>query len=157
MLLCEPSAAAAYQDDGSRKQKESGDEGRGELSGRGADWRILLADKKQGEYTIEDYYRIPDEQRVELIDGVIYDMSAPTINHQAVAGMIYLQIANQIRNRRGGCIPYFSPVDVKLGSDNRTMVQPDVIILCDPDQRRRWGIEGAPDFLLEVLSPSTSH
>ncbi len=111
--------------------------------------------KKQGEYTVEDYYALPDERRVELIDGVIYDMSAPTCNHQLIGGEIHRQIANYIHGNKGKCIPMMSPVDVRLDCDNKTMVQPDVLILCDRSKMKRWGILGAPDFILEVLSPST--
>lgn len=111
--------------------------------------------KKQGEYTIEDYYALPEEHRAELIDGVIYDMSAPTTGHQGAAGEIYRQIANFIAERRGGCNVFVSPVDVQLDCDDRTMVQPDVMILCDKNKIKRWGILGAPDFVLEILSAST--
>ena len=62
------------------------------------------AAKKQGEYTVEDYYALPDERRVELIDGVIYDMNSPTFVHQGVAGEVYLQIANFIRSSKGECV-----------------------------------------------------
>ena len=116
---------------------------------------VYLAEKQQGEYTIEDYYALPDERRVELIDGVIYDMSAPSFNHQRIGGEIYRQIANYIHGNKGKCIPMMSPVDVRLDCDNKTMVQPDVLIVCDLDKVRRWGVMGAPDFVLEVLSSST--
>ena len=115
--------------------------------------RYLL--KKQGEYTVEDYYALPDDRRVELIDGVIYDMSSPSFVHQRIAGEIYRQIANHIFVNKGSCLPIMSPMDVRLDGDNRTMVQPDVIVLCDTQKAKRWGIMGAPDFVLEVLSPST--
>lgn len=111
--------------------------------------------KKQGEYTIEDYYALPDERRVELIDGVIYDMSSPSFVHQGVAGEVYLQIANFIRYSKGECIARIAPVDVRLDCDNKTMVQPDVLVICDKSKIKRWGIMGAPDFVLEVLSKST--
>lgn len=113
------------------------------------------AAKKQGEYTIEDYYALPDERRVELIDGVIYDMSSPSFVHQGVAGEVYLQIANFIRDNKGECIARIAPVDVRLDCDNRTIVQPDVLVICDKSKIKRWGIMGAPDFVLEVLSEST--
>lgn len=112
-------------------------------------------EKMQGEYTIEDYYAMPDERRAELIDGVIYDMSAPSVNHQRIGGEIYRQIANYIYGNQGKCIPMMSPVDVRLDCDNKTMVQPDVLILCDSNKIRKWGIMGSPDFVLEVLSLST--
>lgn len=111
--------------------------------------------KRQGNYTVQDYYALPDEKRVELIDGVFYDMSAPTFNHQRVIGEIHRQIANFILENKRQCIPMMSPVDVRLDCDDKTMVQPDVLILCDKTKIRKWGIMGAPDFVLEVLSPST--
>lgn len=111
--------------------------------------------KKQGEYTLEDYYALPDDRRVELIDGVIYDMAAPTFVHQRLIGVIFTQIMIGIDGKRGSCIPMMSPVDVRLDCDDRTMVQPDVLILCDQNKIRRWGIDGAPDFVLETLSDST--
>ncbi len=116
---------------------------------------VYEAGKKPGEFTIEDYYALPEERRVELIDGVIYDMGAPNFNHQRICGEIYRQIANYIYVNKGKCIPMMSPVDVRLDCDDKTMVQPDVLILCDSNKIKKWGIMGAPDFILEVLSPST--
>lgn len=112
-------------------------------------------EKRQGEYTVDDYRALPDERRVELIDGVIYDMNAPTFVHQRIAGVIHNQIMNYIKDRKGDCIPLFSPVDVQLDCDEKTMVQPDVIIICDHNKIKSWGIMGAPEFVLEVISPST--
>lgn len=112
--------------------------------------------KKQGEYTLEDYYTLPDERRVELIDGVIYDMSAPTFVHQHVAGVVYSMIRNYIDLKGGSCLPMFAPVDVRLDCDDKTMIQPDVLILCDKSKICKWGINGAPDFCLEIISESTS-
>lgn len=109
----------------------------------------------QQEYTVKDYYALPDERRVELIDGVFYDMSAPSFVHQGIAGEVYFQIAGFIKANKGECVVRMAPVDVRLDCDNRTMVQPDVLILCDRSKIMRWGIMGAPDFVLEVLSPST--
>lgn len=111
--------------------------------------------KRQGQYTIEDYYALPDEQRVELIDGCFYDMSAPTTLHQVIAGEIHRQISNFILEREGDCIPMISPVDVQLDCDEKTMVQPDVLIVCQRDKVINRCVYGAPDFVLEVISPST--
>lgn len=113
------------------------------------------SEKKQGEYTVEDYFAIPDEIRVELIDGVIYDMAAPTFDHQKIAGEIHRQIANYIMDNNGKCEAGISPIDVQLDCDDKTMVQPDVLILCKGDKIIKGRVFGAPDFVLEVISPST--
>ncbi len=112
--------------------------------------------KEQGEYTLEDYYTLPDERRVELIDGVIYDMGAPTFVHQHILGEAYTAIRQYISAKGGACLPMMAPVDVRLDCDDRTMVQPDVLILCDKSKICRWGIDGAPDFCMEIISESTS-
>lgn len=113
------------------------------------------AAKRRNGYTIKDYYELPEDTRMELIDGVLYDMSAPNWFHQKIAGEIYRQIANFIMRQGGECEPAISPLDVQLDCDEHTMVQPDVIIMCDRGKIRRWGVYGAPDFVLEVVSPST--
>lgn len=112
-------------------------------------------EKKQGEYTVEDYYAWPQEERIELIDGVIYDMSAPSIVHQDLLGEISYTIKSFIREKKGNCRVYVAPVDVQLDCDDKTMVQPDVIVVCDKDKFTRKNVFGAPDFIVEVLSKST--
>ena len=109
----------------------------------------------QGTYTVDDYRALPEDQRVELIDGVFYDMVTPPFLHQRIVGEIYRQIANFIMERGGSCQPFVSPVDVQLDCDEKTMVQPDVGILCHEDKIKKWGVYGAPDFVLEIISPST--
>ena len=111
--------------------------------------------KKQGEYTLDDYYALPEDQRFELIDGWLYEMLAPVPLHQRIAGEIHRQIANYILDHDGDCIPFISPIDVQLDCDNKTMVQPDVTILCKRDKMTKKNLYGAPDFILEVISPST--
>ncbi|MCD8105868.1 MAG: Uma2 family endonuclease [Lachnospiraceae bacterium] len=111
--------------------------------------------RRQGEYTVDDYYALPDEQRVELIDGVIYDMAAPGFGHQTVALHITKQLDEFIDSRGDSCLPFMSPVDVQLDCDERTMVQPDVVVLCDTNKLKKRCIYGAPDLVMEVLSPST--
>lgn len=106
-------------------------------------------------HTLEDYYALPDDQRVELIDGVFYEMTAPTTVHQIIAFQLGYQIESYVEKKGGNCIPYISPVDVQLDCDELTMVQPDVLILCDREKDVDRCIYGAPDFIAEVLSPST--
>lgn len=108
-----------------------------------------------GEYTLQDYYALPDDRRVELIDGHFYDMAAPSFVHQQIIGLVYAQIRDFIEKNGGDCIPSVSPVDVQLDCDNKTMIQPDILIVCDPKKVRHFGILGAPDFVLEVISPSS--
>lgn len=110
---------------------------------------------EQGEYTLQDYYALPDDRRVELIDGVFYDMAAPSFVHQQITGFVYAQIRDFIEKNGGDCIPSIAPVDVQLDCDNKTMIQPDVLIVCDPKKLKSFGVLGAPDFVLEVISPST--
>ncbi|MBO5302841.1 MAG: Uma2 family endonuclease [Lachnospiraceae bacterium] len=110
--------------------------------------------RKLGPYTLEDYYALPDDRRVELIDGVIYDMAAPTTIHQMITAEIYFQIRNYIKKNKGDCVPFISPVDVQLDCDEWTMVQPDVLIVCDKSKITKRCIMGAPDFIVEVLSPT---
>ena len=111
--------------------------------------------KKQGEYTLDDYLALPDDIRAELIDGVIFLMSAPGTLHQALSGMIFNTILSYIKNHRGTCIPFSAPTDVQLDCDDKTIVQPDVFIVCDRSKITPLRIFGAPDFIIEILSPST--
>lgn len=112
-------------------------------------------EKKQGEFTLEDYYSLPEERRVELIDGIIYDMTAPTNIHQLICGEIFMVFRDFIRSNKGSCIPAMAPLDVQLDCDNKTMVQPDVLVICDRNKLRYGHVYGAPDLIIEILSPST--
>ena len=105
--------------------------------------------KKQGEYTVEDYLALPEEERCELIDGVIYDMASPTINHQQIAGELFFQLKDHIRKNKGTCRAVMAPSDVFLGDNNA--LQPDVYVVCKP-----WRKDiDSPAFVAEVISPST--
>ena len=108
-----------------------------------------------GPYTLEDYLKLPDDQRVELIDGVFYDMAAPTTIHQSIAGFLYKKFLDHVMERKGPCYPFISPVDVQLDCDDKTVIQPDVLIVCDRSKYRNGRVFGAPDLVVEVLSPSS--
>ena len=109
----------------------------------------------QGSYTIEDYLALPDDQRVELIDGVFYDMSAPTTPHQVITMRLTVQLFNFISANHGQCMVFAAPTDVQLDCDDKTIVQPDVFVVCDRSKLNKARLFGAPDFAIEVLSPST--
>jgi Uma2 family endonuclease len=106
-------------------------------------------------YTLEDYLRLPDDQRVELIDGVFYDMAAPTTIHQSIAGFLHKEFLDFVMANKGPCFPFISPVDVQLDCDDKTVVQPDVLVVCDRTKYKNGRVFGAPDLVVEVLSPST--
>lgn len=105
--------------------------------------------------TLKDYLELPDDVRVELIDGVFYDMASPTTSHQDIAGEIFTQLKNYIKANKGPCKPYISPIDVQLDCDDKTIVQPDIIVVCDKNKITKPRIVGAPDFVAEVMSRSS--
>ena len=111
--------------------------------------------KRQGEYTLEDYYALPEDVRAELIDGEIFIMEAPTSIHQAIITEIWGTLRAYIRSQNGTCMPFASPLDVQLDCDDRTMLQPDVLVICDRSKVIKRCIYGAPDLAIEILSPST--
>ena len=111
--------------------------------------------KKQGEYTLEDYYALPEDRRVELIDGVIYDMSAPSNLHQVLSGYLFRRLADYVDDHDGNCMVYIAPFAVQLDRDDRTMVEPDIAVVCDRNKLKRFGLCGEPDMIVEILSPSS--
>lgn len=120
-----------------------------------------VALRKEKHYTYADYLTWPEDARYELIDGEAFLMApAPLVEHQEVAGEVFRQLANQLDGKP--CRPYIAPVDVRLPRKDEadaaidTVVQPDVLVVCDPGKVDRRGVRGAPDWLLEVLSPSTA-
>ncbi len=108
-----------------------------------------------GDKTLEDYLALPRDVRVELIDGYFSNMSAPSVIHQMIGGEILYALKEHVRKNGGSCIPFVAPTDVQLDCDDKTMVQPDVLVVCDRSKVTRQRIEGAPDLIVEVLS--TSH
>lgn len=110
--------------------------------------------ESHGRYTAGDYYALPDEKRVELIDGVIFDMASPSKIHQGILQGIFVQLDRCMDSHRDTCFLYMAPSDVELGDREDTVVQPDLYIHCDKEKERNAPHRGAPDFVLEVLSPS---
>lgn len=108
-------------------------------------------------YTEEDYYNLPEDIRAELINGQIYYMSAPSRIHQEILGFLFKKIAYYIDQKRGDCKVYPSPFAVKLfEDDNKTIVEPDISVICDPNKLTDRGCTGAPDLIIEITSPSNS-
>jgi Uma2 family endonuclease len=109
--------------------------------------------KRDARYTWADYRSWSDDERWELIDGVAYAMSpAPSTSHQKVVGRLYSRLEGALDRRP--CEPFIAPTDVKLSDAD--VVQPDILVVCDPGKITPSHIEGAPDLVIEVLSPGTS-
>ncbi|MCI9148973.1 MAG: Uma2 family endonuclease [Lachnospiraceae bacterium] len=108
-------------------------------------------------YTEEDYYNLPENIRAELIDGQIYYMSAPSRIHQEILMFLSKTIANYIDSKKFPCKVYPAPFAVKLFSaDDRNVVEPDISVICDPNKLTNRGCTGAPDWIVEIVSPSNS-
>ncbi|MER2542494.1 MAG: Uma2 family endonuclease [Candidatus Accumulibacter phosphatis] len=112
-------------------------------------------------FTYADYRQWPDDERWELIDGVAYAMApAPTISHQILTGQLFRQIDQALDGTP--CRALIAPVDVLLPAANEadeqvtTVVQPDILVVCDPAKVTENHIRGAPDWIIEVLSPATA-
>lgn len=105
--------------------------------------------------TIDDYLALPDDVRVELIDGVFYDMAAPSLLHQSISMHISTAFNNHIDSHNGKCMAFAAPTDVQLDCDDKTIVEPDVLIVCDRDKLGKPRVVGAPDLIVEVVSPSS--
>jgi Uma2 family endonuclease len=113
-------------------------------------------------FTYGDYVAWPDDERWELIDGVAFNMSAaPARRHQDILGSLYVQVRGALHGK--GCRTYLAPFDVRLpeaaegDAEVRTVVQPDLVVICDPAKLDDAGCRGAPDLLVEILSPSTAY
>ena len=114
---------------------------------------VLVNLKENREYTYQDYLTWPDEERWEIIDGKAYSMSpAPVPEHQRIRIKLTVIIETALEGKK--CILYTAPCDVVLSDD--TVVQPDLLVVCDPNKKTLKNIQGAPDLVIEILSPSTS-
>lgn len=106
-------------------------------------------------YTIDDIYALPDGQRAELIDGRFYDMAPPNRIHQKLISRLSQTITNYIDAKHGGCELYPAPFAVFLNKDDRNYVEPDISVICDKHKLDDRGCNGAPDWIIEIVSPST--
>ena len=106
-------------------------------------------------HTIDEILALPEGKRAELIDGVWFDMSAPTREHQDISMGISNSIYNYIRENKGECKVYAAPFAVYLSNDDHNYVEPDVIIVCDEKKLDDKGCHGAPDMIVEIVSESS--
>lgn len=114
---------------------------------------------QQRKYTYEDLQNFEDEKRYELINGELYLMSSPTTLHQEIVGEIHAQLHNYLKGKK--CKVFVSPLDVCLSGVRNpkkeyNVVQPDILVVCDENKiTKNMGIQGAPDLIIEVLSPTS--
>jgi Uma2 family endonuclease len=107
-------------------------------------------------YTTEDIYLLPDGERAELIDGQIYYMAPPSRWHQEISMELGTVVNNYIKKKQGSCKVYSAPYAVFLKKDNRTYVEPDISVICDKNKlNNEKGCFGAPDWIIEIVSPSS--
>lgn len=114
--------------------------------------------KKQGQYTVEDCLSLPEGTLMELIDGVLYDMSSPTPVHQMIVTQVNIRIGAVLNEMDGECEVFVSPLDVQFSEDNiKDLFEPDMLIVCDKHKysNKTGRILGAPDMVMEVISPSS--
>lgn len=106
-------------------------------------------------YTSEDYWNLPEDQHAELINCKLYAMAPPSRIHQELVSELTVVFSNHIKSKGGHCKVYPAPFAVNLNTDDKTYVEPDVSIICDKNKLSDRGCEGAPDFIIEVVSPSS--
>ena len=116
---------------------------------------IMNALSKEEMHTIDDIYALPDGERAELIDGKIYYMAPPSRTHQRISGKLYQTIANYIDSTGGKCEIYAAPFAVFLNDDDINYLEPDISVICDQSKLDDKGCHGAPDWVIEVVSPSS--
>ena len=108
---------------------------------------------KSNSYTIEDIFSLPEGDRAELIDGQIYNMTPPSRQHQKLVSELTQSIGSYIKSKNGSCEVYPAPFAVFLNTEN--YVEPDVSVICDKNKLSDRGCEEAPDFIIEIVSPSS--
>lgn len=106
-------------------------------------------------YTIEDIYVLPEGERAELIDGQIYYMAPSSRIHQRISTRLASMIDRYIDEHHGSCQVYAAPFAVFLNADNKNYVEPDISVICNPNQLDEHGCKGAPDWIIEIVSPSS--
>ena len=116
---------------------------------------MALASAQEKLYTIDDIYSLPDGERAELIDGQIYYMAPPSRIHQDILSFLHLAIGNHIVNSNGECKVYPAPFAVFLFADDSKYLEPDISVVCDKNKLNDHGCSGAPDWIIEIVSPGS--
>lgn len=101
-------------------------------------------------YTVDDIYALPDGERAEPMDGMIYRMTLPNRVHQELVSELNILIGTYIKSHRGDCEVYPAPFAVFLNADNHTYVEPDISVICDKNKLDNRGCNGAPDWSIRI-------
>ena len=121
-----------------------------------ADRRELLMVIAGGKmYTFEDILALPEGERAELIDGEMFMMASPNRNHQEAGAWFFTQIYNFIHRQKGKCKVYYSSFAVFPKKDDKNYVEPDIAVVCDREKLDKRGCNGAPQWVIEIVSPSS--
>lgn len=111
--------------------------------------------RRTDHFSIDDIYNLPDGQRAELIDGQLYMMATPGRIHQRLVKEFTYLIEDYIRREKGDCEVYPSPFAVFLNADDKIYLEPDISVICDKDKLTEEGCKGAPDWVIEIVSPTS--
>ncbi|MBR2188775.1 MAG: Uma2 family endonuclease [Eubacterium sp.] len=116
--------------------------------------RQLIPGKQQGDYTIDDLAALPDGLRFELIDGYLFVMESPSFRHQTLSMLLASAMSSYILENRSPCsiVPSW---DVRPDPGRKTLLEPDIQIFREASKNTGGYLKGAPDFVIEILSPST--
>lgn len=106
-------------------------------------------------YTVDDIYALPEGKRAELIDGQIYYMAPPNTRHQRILSFLHLEIGNYIRANKGSCEVFPAPFAVFPFADDSKYLEPDISVVCDKHKLNDQGCNGAPDWIIEIVSPGS--
>lgn len=109
----------------------------------------------KSEFTVDDIYELPEGQRAELVDGKWFDMATPSRVHQRIVTSLSGELYDYIKKKGGDCQVYSAPFAVFLKDDGKNYLEPDISVICDKSKLSDKGCHGAPDIIMEVLSPST--
>lgn len=106
-------------------------------------------------YTVADIEALPDGERAELIDGEMFMLATPATIHQRLLVELCFEIKSYIRKNKGNCELLPAPFSVYIKKDNRNYVEPDISVICHGDRLDEKGCQGAPDWIIEIVSPSS--
>ena len=104
--------------------------------------------------TLEEYEQLPADTRAEVFDGILYNMSSPSQIHQSLSMELSTMLNLYLKAKKSSCKVFYAPFDVKLSEQPLTIVQPDIMIVCDTNKLDGKRCNGAPDFIIEIVSPT---